>query len=276
LQGTARRYVVIIGDCRKALDMIEPESINMVLTSPPYAWEFRYGEKNMQLGEIYNTRLFFQELLTVWKKCYRSLVPGGYMAIVWADIPDAKKLYGKYMIEPLVGEMIKSMNMANFDLVSQWIWRKYEPGAAVVIRPYLAYKQMVTGNHIPKSGNNWEYVYVWRKPSGNLMPCFDVRDEEWIKWLDGVWDIPYGPDDKDPACFPVELAKRLIRIYTRPGMTVLDPFLGSGTTMRAALDTGRSCIGIEVDAGRLERIREKTHWGTRLLDGEVEWRVIST
>jgi DNA modification methylase len=270
------KYVLIIGDCREYLRILEPETINMVVTSPPYAWEYRYGEKKMQMGEIYNTRLFFQELTTVWKLCYRALTPGGYIAVVWADIQDAKKLYGKYCIEPLADGMITSMKAANFDLISQWIWRKYEPGAAVIIRPYLAYSQMATGNYIPKSTANWEYVYVWRKPSASIMPCFDVKENEWYpEYMDGVWNIPYGPEDKDPACYPIELAKRLIKIYTKPGATILDPFLGSGTTMRAALETGRNCIGIEVDRSRIARIKEKVRWGTQPLDGEIEWVIIN-
>jgi len=273
MPGTARklRYVVMIGDCRRRLEEVQPETVDLVLTSPPYAWEFRYPEKRMQLGEIYDTRLFFHELERVWRLCYRALKPGGYMCVVWADLPDARKLHGRVMIEEITSGILTTMRRAGFDLVSQWIWRKYEAGAAVNIRPYLAYKQMVTGNFIPKSASNWEYVYVWRKPSAMLLPAFDVSDEEWMKYLDGVWSIPYGAEDKDPACFPIELARRIIKIYTRPYATVLDPFLGSGTTMRACVELRRSCIGIEVDEARLPRIREKTMWGTQLLDGDVEW-----
>jgi DNA modification methylase len=266
------KYILMIGDNRERLKEIEPETVNLVVTSPPYAWDFRYSEKKQQLGEIYDTRLFFQELTTVWKLCYRTLVPGGYIAVVWADIQDAKKVYGKYCIEPLVEGMVRSMRMANFDLISQWIWRKYEPGASVIVRPYLEYSQMATGYYIPKSGSNWEYVYVWRKPSGVTQPVFDVKESEWYPhYLDGVWNIPYGPEDKDAACFPIELAKRLIKIYTKPGMTVLDPFLGSGTTMKACVDLGRNCIGVEVDVNRLPRIKEKVGWGNQKLMGDVEW-----
>ena len=262
----------MIGDNRERLKEIPDETVNLVVTSPPYAWDFRYGEKNMQLGEIYDTRLFFHELTKVWKQCYRVLVPGGYMAVVWADIQDAKKMYGKYCIEPLVDGMVSSMKRVNFDLVSQWIWRKYEPGVSQLRRPYLAYKQMVTGNFIPRSAYNWEYVFVWRRPSALDQPVFDVTDEEWYPhYVDGVWNIPYGPEDKDPACFPIELAKRLIKIYTKPGATVLDPFLGSGTTMRAAIELGRNCIGIELDRGRIPRIKEKVGWGNQKLVGEVKW-----
>jgi len=271
-QGQKRRYIIILSDCRKALKEI-PQIINLVVTSPPYAWEFRYEEKNMQLGEIYDTRLFFQELTGIFRMCYNVLVPGGYMAVVWADIQDAKKVYGKYMIEPLVGYMVDSMKRAGFDLVSQWIWKKYEQGAAIRIRPYLAYPQMLTGKYIPKSAANWEYVFVWRKPSAIDQPVLDMTDGEWYEAIDGVWKIPYGIEDRDPACFPIELAKRLIKIYTKPGMWVLDPFLGSGTTMRAAFELKRSCIGIEIDKSRLPRIKEKVGWGSQLLDGEVEWEI---
>ena len=268
------QYILLVGDAREKLKQIPEESVNLVVTSPPYAWEFKYGGQ-LQLGNILNTRTFFHELEKVWRLCYKCLVPGGYIAVVWADIPDARKLHGKYMIEPLVHHMVRSMEKCNFDLVSQWIWRKYEPGATVTIRPYLAYKQMSTGKYIPKSANNWEYVFVWRKPSGNEMPCFDVKENEWYpEYLDGVWNIPYGPEDKDPACYPVELAKRLIKIYSRKYMTVLDPFLGSGTTMRAALELKRSCIGVEVNEAMIPRIKEKTNWGSQLLEGEIEWLIL--
>lgn len=267
------RYLLMMGDARIRLKEVKDESVNMVLTSPPYAWEFKYGGE-LQMGNIMDTRIFFQELKLVWKQCYRALAPGGYMAIVWNDIPDAKKVRGRYMIEPITHHMLRVMEECNFDLVSRWIWRKYEPGAAVTIRPYLAYKRMVTGEFIPKSADNWEYVFVWRKPSAIMQPCFDVPEHKWYpEYLDGVWNIPYGEEDKDPACFPIELARRLIRIYTRPGMTVLDPFLGSGTTMRACLELRRSCIGIEVDESRLPRIKEKTMWGSQPMGAEVEWTI---
>ena len=264
----------MVGDCRERLKEVESDSAELVITSPPYAWEFRYTEKKMQIGEIYNTRLFFHELQSVWKQCYRILKPGGYICIVWADLPDAKKLYGRYMIEEITSGILTTVKNAGFDLVSEWIWRKYEPGAAINIRPYLSYRQMATGNYIPKSASNWEYVYVWRKPSGNLIPAFDMSDGEWIEAVDGVWNIPYGPEDRDPACFPIELAKRVIKIYTKPYATVVDPFLGSGTTMRACLDTRRSCIGIEVDQSRLPRIKEKVMWGIQPIDGDVEWLIL--
>lgn len=269
------RYIVMIGDCRIRLLEIKENTVDMVVTSPPYAWEFKYSDDQLQMGNIQNTRIFFKELTTVWKLCYKCLKPGGYMAVIWADITDARKMYDKYMIEPLVGYMVESMSKAGFDLISQWIWRKYEPGASVVIRPYLTYKQMVTGNYIPKSANNWEYVFVWRRPSPYNLPVFDVEEKEWYpEYLDGIWNIPYGSEDKDPACYPVELAKRLIKIYTKNHALVLDPFLGSGTTMKACREIRRSCIGIEVDRNRLPRIMEKVGWGETSLTGEVEWRIL--
>lgn len=268
------RYVLMLGDCRERLREVEAESVSLVLTSPPYAWEFRYPGRERQMGEIYDTRLFMHELQQVWRQCYRALKPGGYICIVWADLPDARKLHGRYMIEEITSGILTTMRNAGFDLISEWIWRKYEPGAAINIRPYLAYRQMSTGNYIPKSASNWEYVYVWRKPAGNLLPAFDMTDKEWMEAVDGVWSIPYGPEDRDPACFPLELARRVIKIYTRPYAVVLDPFLGSGTTMRACLDTRRSCIGIEVDRSRLQRIKEKTMWGTQPVEGEVEWQIL--
>lgn len=264
----------MLGDCRKRLNEIEPNSVELVMTSPPYAWEFRYPEKKMQLGEIYDTRLFFAELQNVWKLCYRVLKPGGYMCIVWADIPDAKKVHGKVMIEEITSGMLTTMKNAGFDLVSQWIWRKYGAGVVVNVRPYLVYQNMIKGFYIPKSASNWEYVYVWRKPSGNLLPVFDVSDEEWGEYLEGIWNIGYGSEDRDPACYPIELARRIVKIYSRPYYTVLDPFLGSGTTMRACVELRRSCIGIEIDESRLPRIKEKVMWGSQPLDGVAEWMIL--
>ena len=265
-------YHLYIGDSREVLKKI-PQIVKLTVTSPPYAWEFRYEGKEKQLGEIWDTKKFFQELHRVWRLVFEATIPGGYLAVVWADIPDAAKLYGHYRIENLAAGMVWSVEKAGFYLVSEWIWRKYEPGAAVSIRPYRAYEQMKTGNYIPASAMNWEYVFVWRKPGAKLLPCFDVKEDEWYPtYLDGVWDIKYDPKiDKDPACFPLELAKRLIKIYSRPGDVILDPFLGSGTTMLAARLLGRSCIGVEVDESRLPRIREKVGWNQSL--GGEEFRI---
>jgi len=267
------RYEVYIGDCRDILPKIKEKYgrnfIQLTVTSPPYAWEFRYREKELQLGEIWDIKEFFNELTRIWKMVYDITCAGGYIAVVFGEICDAYKVFGHYRVQSLVGGMVESVEKAGFYLISEWIWRKYDAGASVVIRPYRAYKQMVSGNYIPASGFNFEYVFVWRKPSKHSLPIFDVKESEWFPtYLDGIWDIPYGKEDKDPACFPIELARRLIKIYSRKNHIVLDPFLGSGTTMRACRELERSCIGIEVDKSRLNRIKEKVGWNSSLVGDE--------
>lgn len=268
-------FSLMVGDCRQRLKELPNESVDMVLTSPPYAWEVKYSNDKLQMGNIISTKTFFYELTKVWKLCYDKLKSGRYMAIVFADIQDAKKIYGVYMIEPLVDYMVKSMRDAGFDMVSQWIWKKYNNFFGINIRPYLSYKQISTGNYVPKSVANWEYVFVWAKPPAKPIAP-DMSDEEWIESVDGIWDITYDKKiDVDLACFPLNLAKRIIKIYTKPGMTVLDPFLGSGTVMRACFELKRSCIGIEIDANRIPRIKEKCMWNSNYLDGdEAEWKIL--
>lgn len=267
------KYVLYIGDARQILPELEPESIDLVVTSPPYAWELKYSDHKLQMGNILDTRAFFRELAKVWRQCFRLLKPGGFLAVNFADIHDAKKVRGRNVIEPLVGYMVESVRSAGFDLVSTWIWRKYHPAAILSKVPLLSHGSLSTGKYVPKAVKNWEYVFVWWKPTANLKRVFDVRDEEWYpEYVDGVWNIEYKPDERDFGAFPVELPRRLIKIYSVKGDTVLDPFIGSGTTMKAAFELKRSCIGIEIDESRIPRIREKVGWGSQPLDGdEAEW-----
>lgn len=265
------KYEVYIGDCRKVLRDLYNKGVrvHLTLTSPPYAWEFRYNEKEQQMGEIWDIKEFFKELTNVWKLVYDITYAGGYICVVFGEICDAYKVYGHYRVQSLVGGMVESVEKAGFYLVSEWIWRKYEQGASIDIRPSRSYSQIKSKGYIPASGFNFEYVFVWKKPSVYNLKVFDVSDEEWYEYLDGIWDIKYDRKiDIDPACFPLELAKRIIKIYSRKDYTVLDPFLGSGTTMLACRLLRRNCIGIEVDKSRLERIKTKVGFNMSLSDDE--------
>jgi site-specific DNA-methyltransferase (adenine-specific) len=98
-----------------------------------------------------------------------------------------------------------------------------------------------------------EFILMQRKAGGYRKPSEAQRDasriskDEFNRWFQQIWNIPGASTKQHPAPFPLELATRLVRMFSFVGDTVLDPFCGSGTTMVAAFRTGRNSIGVEVD-----------------------------
>jgi DNA modification methylase len=134
-----------------------------------------------------------------------------------------------------------------------------------------------TGNYIAE-GYISANCYV--KPGPFRSRVLDFTMEEWDEWQDGVWYIQassekeFGEYATEAAIFPVELPRRLIKIYSNPRDVVLDPFLGSGTTMLAAKMLKRSCVGYEIRPELLDLIKKKVGYGEQSLDEEVKWEVI--
>lgn len=118
-----------------------------------------------------------------------------------------------------------------------------------------------------RSVDDHGYLYVAWKPGPTLIDRDKLTRDEWTAWGSrGVWDIrPDRRVDGDDARFPIELAKRVIRLYSEPGDLVIDPFDGRGTTTMAAAQLGRRYIGIELDPARAREARENTEsYATKL------------
>jgi site-specific DNA-methyltransferase (adenine-specific) len=241
---------LINGDARD-LSFLDNESVHLVVTSPPY-WNLkRYNENPDQLGHIQDYEAFLGELEKVWKHVFRILVPGGRLVCVVGDVCVARRRFGRHLVFPLHADISVLCRRIGFDNLNPIIWHKianasYEVpnGSKFLGKPYEP-------NAIIK--NDIEFILMQRKPGGYRKPTDSQREESRIakdkfnRWFQQMWNIPGASTKHHPAPFPLELANRLVRMFSFTNDTVLDPFCGSGTTMIAALRTGRNSIGVEID-----------------------------
>lgn len=249
------------------MSYIPDKSVHLVLTSPPYFNLKEYRKGKNQLGILENYQEFIDELEKVWKECYRVLVPGGRIVCVVGDVCLSRKKYGRHVVMPLHSDIAVSCRRIGFDNLNPILWHKISnakfeanTNSSILGKPYEP-------NAIIK--NDVEYILMERKPGGYRKPTEQQRleskidKEDFQKWFSQIWEMP-GASTKNghPAPFPLELAHRLVKMFSFVGDTVLDPFCGSGTTMLAAINNGRNSIGVETEAlycdysiGRLEKER---------------------
>jgi len=242
-----------LGDARKRAEHLKPESVHLVLTSPPYWTLKEYRRCEGQLGFVADYQRFLSELDKVWEHCFRALVPGGRLVVVVGDVClSRRKNSGRHTVVPLHASIQEHCRALGFDNLAPIIWHKIananyevENGSRFLGKPYEP-------NAVVK--NDIEYILMQRKPGAYRKPSVGTRilsvisAENHQVWFQQIWSDITGASTRDhPAPFPLELAERLIRMFSFVGDTVLDPFLGSGTTSVAAAKWGRNSVGVEVD-----------------------------
>lgn len=241
------------GDARK-MSFLAPESVHLVVTSPPYWTLKEYRQSAGQMGHIEKYEEFLAELDSVWQSCFGALVPGGRLICVVGDVClSRRKNCGEHTVVPLHASIQDHCRQLGFSNLAPIIWYKianavYEAtgnGAGFLGKPYEP-------NAVIK--NDIEYVLMERKPGGYRSPSLSTRilsvipADKYKIWFQQIWTGLPGASTKDhPAPFPLELAERLVRMYSFVGDTVLDPFMGTGTTAVAAAKCGRSSVGVEID-----------------------------
>ncbi|MBX8636165.1 MAG: site-specific DNA-methyltransferase [Thermoplasmata archaeon] len=243
-------HKLIVGDARR-VSMESIGNVHLVVTSPPY-WTIRdYGIPG-QIGFNQDLAEYIDSLLSVWRKCYDALCPGCRMIIDIGDQYLRATKHKAYQIIPLHSYVINSImndKRMRMDFLGTIIWRKISTtktsGGANVMGSY-PYPR----NVYPCFEN--EFIAIFRKEGTPPRPERPFRDAsklslaEWREFTQGVWTFPGTKAGENPSAFPETLPNRLIRMFSFPGETVLDPFVGSGTTMRAAASLGRNSIGIEL------------------------------
>jgi len=257
-------HILRQGDARH-LDWIPDESLHLVVTSPPYWTLKEYPANENQLGLVRDYEKFHDELAKVWQHCYRALVPGGRIVCVVGDVCIARrKNKGRHMVMPLHADISVRARRVGFDYLTPILWHKIananyevENGSSFLGKPYEP-------NAILK--NDMEYILMLRKPGGYRKPTDEQRKasmlakDEHAKWFRSFWsDITGESTRHHPAPFPVELAYRLIRMFSFVGDTVLDPFMGTASSVIAACRCGRNSIGVEIDPHYFRQAKARVH-----------------
>jgi site-specific DNA-methyltransferase (adenine-specific) len=265
-QLLATKHRVLLGDARVMSELDTAESVHLVVTSPPY-WtlkDYDGGAGDNQLGHVTDYEAFQLELRKVWERCFDLLVPGGRLCVVVGDVCLARKQAGRHLVVPLHADISVHCRELGFDYLTPILWHKIANAATEVEgngSPFLG--KPYEPNGIVK--NDVEYILLFRKPGGYRKPTDDQRllslieKDDHAKWFRAIWsDVPGSSRGRGhPAPFPVELAYRLIRMFSFVGDTVLDPFLGTGTTTEAAMLANRCSVGYEIEEAYLQMIRDR-------------------
>lgn len=242
--------------------------VHLIVTSPPYFNLKDYGDSEGQLGAADDYDRFLFDLGAVWTRCYEALAPGGRLVVVVGDVCLSRREHGEHQVLPLHADILSDCRHIGFQCLTGILWQKVQNatfeagGAGMLGKPYEP-------NAIIK--NDAEHILMLRKPGGYRSPTEQQRAESRIpphlfrEWFQPIWRITgestTGPH---PAPFPLELARRLVRMFSFVGDTVLDPFAGWGTTLLAARDCGRVAVGLEVEAAYCEGIARRL--SQRVLD----------
>ncbi len=261
LQKATTRHLLRQGDARD-LSWVPSESVHLVVTSPPY-WTLKlYPTVEGQLGLVGDYETFVQEISKVWAECYRVLIPGGRLIVVVGDVCLSRKKYGRHVVFPLHADIQVACRKIGFDNLAPIIWSKIANASYEVENGSRFFGKPYEPNAIVK--NDMEFILMERKSGAYRSPSPEQRSLSLIpkrnyeRWFQQIWTDVHGESTRQhPAPFPLELAHRLVRMFSFYGDTVLDPFVGTGTTMLAALQAGRNSIGVEVDPDFLDIARAR-------------------
>lgn len=251
-------HKIIIGDSRWMKE-VEDESVHLIITSPPY-WQLKDYGNGKQIGFNDTYEEYINNLNLVWDECHRVLNQGCRLCVNIGDQFARSVYYGRYKVIPIRTEIIKFCESAGFDYMGAIIWQKvttcHTTGGATVMGSYP----------YPRSGIiklDYEFILIFKK-YGNAPKAGEkikeqskLTQEEWNQFFTGHWNFSGEKQDKHLAMFPEELPRRLIKMFSFVGDTVLDPFLGSGTTSLAAKNLDRNSVGYEINEDFLPVIKEK-------------------
>ena len=238
------------GDSRIIVSDLPEHSIHLAITSPPY-WNLKeYVDSPAQLGHVDGYKDFLDAVDVVWEGILNALVPGGRLVIVVGDVCRSRRKFGRHMVVPLHASIQERCRLLGYDNLAPIIWHKIgnaqleaPNGSRFLGKPYEP-------NAVIK--NDIEYILFQRKPGGYRAPSLATRVLSVIpvdihhQCFQQIWTLSGASTRTHPAPFPPKLAERLIRMFSFVGDTVVDPFMGIGTSNAAAAKLGRNSVGIEV------------------------------
>jgi site-specific DNA-methyltransferase (adenine-specific) len=257
-----------LGDARD-LAWLPDESVHLVVTSPPYWTLKEYAPSVAQMGAIKDYEKFLDELDKVWRECERVLVPGGRICCVVGDVCIPRKRTGRHYVVPLHADIQVRSRRLGLDCLTPILWHKIANGATEAEGNGAGFygKPYQPGSVIK---NDIEYILLLRKGGGyrsvtNAQKVLSMlTKEEMQAWFRSFWTDIRGSSTRGghPAPYPIELAERLIRMFSFAGDTVLDPFAGTASTSLAAIEAGRNSIANEIERSYVaiarKRIQEAT------------------
>ncbi|MBA3046939.1 thermonuclease family protein [Patescibacteria group bacterium] len=251
-------HKIIRGDSRRMKELAD-NSTHLVITSPPY-WQLKdYGTTN-QIGYHDSYENYINNLNLVWQECFRVLENGCRLCINIGDQFARSVYYGRYKVIPIRTEIIKFCETIGFDYMGSVIWQKSTTmnttGGATIMGsfPY------------PRNGIiklDYEFILIFKKNgepqklNKELKELSKLTKEEWNLYFQGHWRFNGVRQDDHIAMFPEELPKRLIKMFSFVGDTIIDPFMGSGTTSLAAKNLGRNSVGYEINPKFIDIIKQK-------------------
>ncbi len=251
-------HKIINGDSRQVTELSD-KSVDLIITSPPY-WQLKdYGIKD-QIGYNDSYEEYINNLNLVWNQCHRVLSNGSRLCVNIGDQFARAVYYGRYKVIPIRTEIIKFCEALGFDYMGAIIWQKKTTsnttGGASVMGSYP----------FPKNGIlaiDYEFILIFKKLGTPRKPIKEVKElskitkEEWKEYFQGHWNFGGVRQNQHIAMFPEELPKRLIKMFSFVSDTILDPFLGSGTTSLAARNLNRNSVGYEINPDFIPLIEEK-------------------
>ena len=251
-------HKIITGDSRQ-MNLLPDKSVHLVITSPPY-WQLKdYGTEN-QIGFHESYESYINNLNLVWKESHRVLHPGCRLCINIGDQFARSVYYGRYKVIPIRTEIIKFCETIGFDYMGAVIWQKVTTtnttGGATIMGSFP----------FPRNGIlkiDYEFILLFKKQGIPPKPTKEQKElsamtkEEWNTYFSGHWYFAGAKQDGHIAMFPEELPARLIKMFSFSGETVLDPFLGSGTTSLAARHLGRNSVGYEINPDFIPIVKDK-------------------
>jgi site-specific DNA-methyltransferase (adenine-specific) len=256
----------INGDSRQMKEIADA-SIQLIVTSPPYYDLKNYDEQKLssgdQIGSPDSFDTYLENLNAVWSECVRVLTPDGKIAVNIMPIflSGAETGLGRRSTRTMISElenfMLGTGEMFTFAL---YIWDK---------RKFARFSSFGSYPYPPNIFSTFPYEWIMvfskkgkrEKVSDEVKAKSKLTSEEWQKWaINSVWEMSpaKAKKEKHPAPFPEEMPKRLIKLYSFFGDTVLDPFMGTGTTALAASNLGRNSIGYEINPDYIELAKLKT------------------
>ena len=265
-------YRVVIGDSREMAE-VNDGSIHLIVTSPPYPmvaiWDDFFTEVSASTYDAMH-----EYLNQVWREVERVLVPGGIACI---NIGDATRTRdGLFHLYPNHSRIIENFEKLSFVTLPYILWKK------PTTKPHYKGKGAFLGSgFLPPNAYvtlDMEYILIFRKGPPRSFPPKDpdryksrFTKRERDEWFSQVWKVQGVRQSVDGlerrvAAFPEEIPRRLIRMFSVLGDLVLDPFLGSGTSLKAAMELGRRFVGYEKLEEMTEIIRRKTQAGSEKIE----------